>query len=433
MSGALLDQTTSTATFERQYRGASGFEGLRQQAWADFQRQGIPTRHDEEWRFTPLRTLAETTFFEADGDLVRFDTLAAPEGVCRLCFVNGVFDPSRSALNLLPAGVTFGLASEMSSDLEAKVGSLARTDAAPFAALNTACFGDVAWLRVAKGTPSEIAIEFLFLTESTDRPAVVHPRLLVVVEPFAQASIIERYESVGTVLVNAVVEIYLAEGAQLEHSLIQLESDSAHHIATTKARQERDSVWTHNNIGFGARIARNDIDTYLNGENVHAWLNGLAVASGEQLLDSHTRIDHAMPNCNTFEVYKHVLDGRASAVFNGKIFVHQDAQKTDAKQTNQTLLLSPAATINSKPQLEIFADDVKCTHGATVGQLREDALFYLRARGIPESEARALLVYAFGGEVLEHITLESLRAEMEERLFAKVRTRYELPGRDGAD
>jgi Fe-S cluster assembly protein SufD len=185
--------------------------------------------------------------------------------------------------------------------------------------------------------------------------------------------------------------------------------------------QEANSVYTSNSVGFGGQIVRNDLNVWLNGEHTETSLNGVAVGLGDQVVDNHTRIDHAMPNCHSFETYKTILGGRANGVFNGKIFVYKDAQKTDAKQTNQALLLSKRAAVNSKPQLEIFADDVKCTHGATVGQLREDALFYLRARGIPKKEAESLLVYAFAGEVIDKITIKEVREALEKVLFQTLR------------
>ena len=186
-------------------------------------------------------------------------------------------------------------------------------------------------------------------------------------------------------------------------------------------------MYTSNNVNFGSRIARNDVNVDVQGEQTETWLNGMNVANGDQVVDNHTRIDHAKPNGVSFEVYKSILGGKATGVFNGKIFVYEDAQKTDAKQTNQGLLLSPTATFNTKPQLEIFADDVKCTHGATVGQLRDDALFYLRARGIPKAQARAVLVYAFAAQVLESISISDVRVALESILFDTLNKTEDLP------
>jgi Fe-S cluster assembly protein SufD len=208
---------------------------------------------------------------------------------------------------------------------------------------------------------------------------------LVVLEDGADAKLIESYVGLkGIYFTNAVTEVYLGPDAILEHTKYQEETEGAVHIANLAVHQEESSIYTSNLTNFGGQIVRNDINTWLNGEHSETWLNAATVGLRNQVIDNHTRIDHAKPNCNSFEVYKQILGDRAVGIFNGKIFVYEDAQKTDAKQTNQAILLSPTATVNTKPQLEIFADDVKCTHGATIGQLREDALFYLQARGIPK-------------------------------------------------
>ncbi len=238
----------------------------------------------------------------------------------------------------------------------------------------------------------------------------------------AQARLVESYVGLGgAAFVSPVTEVVLGRGAILEHTRFQQEDLETVHIATTAAHQAADSTFTHNNVNFGGRIARNDVNVWLDGEHTETSLNAANVGTGEQVIDNHTRIDHAKPNCHSFEVYKTILRDRATGVFNGKIFVYEDGQKTDAKQTNQAILLSPTAAMNTKPQLEIFADDVKCTHGATIGQLREDALFYLRARGVPKAEAESLLVYAFAAEVLEKIQVEAVREALERVLFEKLR------------
>jgi Fe-S cluster assembly protein SufD len=244
---------------------------------------------------------------------------------------------------------------------------------------------------------------------------------LIVLEGQAEAKVVESYVSLGgQVLVDAVTEIVLGPGARLEHVRVQDESLESWHVSTVAVDQARDSVYTSTSASFGASVARNEINVWSGGENAETWLNGMYVGTGTQVLDTHTRIDHAVPHCNSFEVYKGILDERAEGVFNGKIFVYEDAQKTDAKQTNQAILLSPEASVNTKPQLEIFADDVKCTHGATVGQIAQEAKFYMQSRGIPAEEAQALLVYAFAAEVLEKITIEAVREALEARLFAKL-------------
>ncbi|RYG24808.1 MAG: Fe-S cluster assembly protein SufD [Burkholderiales bacterium] len=219
-----------------------------------------------------------------------------------------------------------------------------------------------------------------------------------------------------------VTEIALGTNANLELTRAQLEGDDTMHVSNTAIKQAGGSTITHNNLNLGGHVVRHDVNVWLDGEHTETWLNGAAVGLKDQVIDNHTRIDHAKPNCISFETYKSILDDKSTGIFNGKIFVYEDAQKTDAKQTNQGLLLSNTATFNTKPQLEIFADDVKCTHGATVGQLREDALFYLRARGVPRKQAEALLVYAFAAEVFEKVTVTDVKDTLETLLFERLGT-----------
>ena len=302
--------------------------------------------------------------------------------------------------------------------LDDKLGS---TNDERFRWLNTAYLSEGAFLYVPKNVAVEGLIHVLFANRADHGPFASHPRLLIVLDEGAQAKVLESHVGLhGRYFANAVTEIVLAKGAHLEHTRFQAESEEAIHVATVAAQQDADSVLTSNSAQLGSKTARVDLNFWVGGEHAETWLNGAYVGTGEQLVDNHTRIDHAVPNCNSFEVYKGILGGTATGVFNGKIFVYEDAQKTDAKQTNQAILLTPTAQVNTKPQLEIFADDVKCTHGATVGQLREDARFYLRSRGIPKAEADAILVYAFAAEVLEKITTEDVRKALENALFVKL-------------
>jgi Fe-S cluster assembly protein SufD len=263
-------------------------------------------------------------------------------------------------------------------------------------------------------------IHLLFLGVPGGGPVAAHMRNLFVVEENAQATIVETYSGEGVYFTNGVTEIALDQDANLDHYKIQIESEEACHVATQQLEQAGPSVFTSHNISFGGALVRNDINSRLGGEHIESTINGLYVVNGRQHVDNHTAIDHAVPNCNSHELYKGIMDGRSTGVFNGKIFVRQDAQKTDAKQTNQNLLLSEDAVIDTKPQLEIYADDVRCTHGATVGQLDADSLFYLRSRGIGLAEARAMLVHAFASDVLNRIKLEDLRERLEEALLRKL-------------
>jgi len=293
----------------------------------------------------------------------------------------------------------------------------------PFVSLNTAFFEDALVLHVAPNTIVERPLHVLFVTMDAHGRAILStPRFFVVVGDHSQVSIVESFASLGggAVLTNAVTEVMVGADALIDHVKVQRESPAAFHTASMFVNLRRGSTFSSRALSFGGRIARNDIVAVLGGEGAECTLNGLYVAGGQTLIDTHTTIDHAQPHCPSHEVYKGILGGHAKAVFNGKIIVRPDAQKTDAKQTNKALLLSDSAQINTKPQLEIFADDVKCTHGAAIGQLDEDAMFYLRARGISEVDAKSLLIHAFAAEVLGGVKVEAVRARafavLEEQL-----------------
>lgn len=394
----------------------------RNAALANFVTKGWPNRHDEEFRFTPLRELAEWNLQaprRIQLESKQFDALPVPTWPGpRLVFVNGFFDASLSDLAdcgiTLRAGQVEGLGTV--STYEGKLGS---TNDPRFVELNKALSSDAAIIEVSPHFVETRPIQILYVTVGTG--LVVSPRVWIHVAEGAQASVVETYVGTGgAYFTNAVTEVTLERDAMLEHTRIQHESRQAYHIAHVWAHQESGSTYTSNSVQFGAKVGRIDVNVWLNGEHTETWLNGAYVGKGEQVLDNKTRIDHAMPNCHSFEVYKGILDDESRGVFNGKIFVYEDAQKTDAKQTNQALLLSDEATIDTKPQLEIFADDVKCTHGATIGQLRDDQMFYLKSRGIGESEARNMLVYAFVAEVLEKISVDVVRSRLEQDLFEKL-------------
>ncbi len=423
--------------------GPERLEELRDEAIRAFAAVGIPTTKDEEFKYLPLRVLEEGQFASAYGATVsRHEAESGAIGkieAATIAFVNGQAAPELSHPYVLPGGVFlgtledgFGVIADVLDEHLGKIatlaGKLGTTNDDRFVQLNTAYLSEGAVLFVPKGVVVETPIHIQYLNRADHGPCAIYPRTLIVLEADAQAKVVESHVGLdGIVFSNAVTEIWLGHSAKLEHCKVQIEGEHSVHIAKVGAHQEVGSTLTSNNVNFGGKIVRNDIDVFLGGEHTETWLNGANVGSGEQVVDNHTRIDHAMPNCHSFEVYKTVLADKAQGVFNGKIFVYKDAQKTDAKQTNQALLLSPTAAINTKPQLEIFADDVKCTHGASIGQLREDALFYLRSRGIPYAEARSLLVYAFVAEVLDKITVPDLRDSLERMLFEKLRSVSELP------
>lgn len=401
---------------------------LRASAAERFTELGFPTRRDEDWRVTPIAPIVETPFTRTAGTLTAQElipfTYAGLSGT-QLVFVNGRYVPGLSTMGTLPKGVTVGtLAEAFAQDAElvqAHLGRHASFHTEAFAALNTAALEDGAFVHIARNVVSEEPIHLLFVSTAAGQASVSHPRLLIIADEHSQSTIVESYAGpAGQVyLTNAVTEVVVSENAIVDHYKIQQESLKAFHVATLQVQMAGGSNFSSHSIGLGGAIVRNDANAYLGGEGIECTLNGLYRANGYQLVDNHTSIDHAMPHCNSHEIYKGILDGHARGVFNGKIFVREDAQKTDAKQTNKTLLLSNDAQINTKPQLEIFADDVRCTHGATIGQLSADALFYLRARGIPESQARDLLIYAFAADIASRIKVDAVRSYLDHALLAE--------------
>lgn len=410
-------------------------EPLRSAAARKFSEFGFPSTKDEEFKYLDLRYLADEKFHYPYGaNLSRSQLEQLPLGATEaitLTFINGQYAPEFSSAEHHKGAAfvaTFEDAEERYGEKIAQwigkpssyAGKLGSTNDSRFTDLNTMFLGEGAVVIIPKGKTEENLIHLQFVT-AIDRqhgPLSVHPRVLVILEENSEAKILETFTGEpGKYLVNPVTEIVLGESARLEHIRVQIDSPEATHVGTLAVWQEANSTYTTVGANFGAWRGRADINVWLNGEHTETWLNGVNVALGSQVLDNHTRIDHAKPNCNSFEVYKTIVGDEAGGVFNGKIFVYEDAQKTDAKQTNQAILLSPTARMDSKPQLEIFADDVKCTHGATVGQLSKDELFYLRSRGIGETRARAILIYAFAAEVLEMISSDSVKKTLENYLF----------------
>lgn len=398
-----------------------------------FERLGFPNTHLEEWRFTNVSALSRLTLRPgittppADLTPARIDDLAvSASGAFRAVTVNGAFCPALSTLDGLPAGVrVLGLAAALAAEPELVWRYLARvsvTEDHPFRALNAAHLADGIFVHVAEGVACDRPIHVVNVAVAAGNAtgtSTAHPRNLYVIEPGASVTIVEAYvgHDAGVSFTNAVTEMVVLENALLDHYRLQQESLDAWHIASSHVWQARSSTFASQNITLGGAVTRNDVGVCLDGEGAEGTINGLYVISGAQLVDNHTSIDHAKPHCNSFEVYKGILDGSSRGVFNGRILVRPDAQKTDSKQTNKNLLLSPEALVNTNPQLEIYADDVKCTHGATIGQLDENQIFYLRARGIPGESARWMLTYAFANDLVGRIRVEPLRRKLE-ALFA---------------
>jgi Fe-S cluster assembly protein SufD len=399
----------------------------RNRALATAVEAGFPTTQDEEWRFTRVAPLVKLPLHPAIAPARRLTTgEVAPFtfGVdCwRLVFVDGRFFPELSNLptpggDLQATNIRSALTGQP-VDLEPHLAHCASDEANVFTALNTAFFQDGALLRVAPGKAIERPVHLLFLASDAAAGSTTHVRNLIVAGARSELKVFETHANLADsqTFTNAITELVVGEEAHVDHCKLQEQGRHSFHIATIAAQQGRSSQWTSHSISTGAQLARHQIQTLFQGENGTCILNGLYLAHGDQRVDHHTVVDHAQPRCESHEYYHGVLSGRAHGVFNGKIFVRQDAQKTNAKQTNRNLLLSEEAVIDTKPQLEIFADDVKCTHGATVGQLDEEAIFYLRARGIGEQRARQIMVRAFASDVVERIPLDPVRAHLNQML-----------------
>jgi Fe-S cluster assembly protein SufD len=417
-------------TFEKSLNGdaSSEFHAIRKEAIGRFAEIGFPTTKHEEWKYTDLSRLVETPFVPApingaervsSADIDRL--LPRVEGN-RLVFVNGHFSPALSQMSQAEKGVWVGsLRTALRQNPAFPTQHLARyarfTDN-PFTALSTAFLWDGAYIAIPEKVALSNPIYLVFLSEGAGSKFVSFPRNLIIVGREAQAAVVEIYAGLrdNTYFTNAVTEVVLGVNALLEHEKIQLESDQAFHVSAIHVQQSRDSSYVSNNISLGGLLVRNNISAVLGGEGGEATLNGLYLGTRDHLIDNHTVVEHAEPHCDSHEMYKGILDGRSKGVFNGKIIVRKDAQKTDAKQTNKNLVLSDDATIDTKPQLEIYANDVKCTHGATIGQLDDEALFYLRSRGIDMAKARDMLLYAFASDVIDRIRIESMREWLQMKL-----------------
>ena len=421
---------------------------IRRQAIARFAEVGFPTASDEEWRKTNVAPIAKTAF-RVPPETMAGDSMAAPDlsmvprpmfsdatAAHELVFVNGRFSRRLSRVGPLPRGIHAGsLARTLASDaneLEPYLAKIADPKLSPFTALNAAFMEDGACVLVPDGKVLADPIHLLFLAtgpegETADAPLMLHPRNLIVLGADSQATLVETYAGIGSsrYLTNAVTEIVSQEGSVLDHYRVQLETDRAFHVGRVQAALDRGARISSFSVSLGAALSRNDAAVALTAEGAECALNGLYMASGSQHMDNHTTIDHIRPRCTSRELYKGVLDGKSRAVFNGKIIVRPDASNTDSRQTNRNLLLSEEALVDTKPELQIHNNDVKCNHAAAIGQLDEGAIFYLRTRGLDQEAARSLLIHAFVSEMMGHVKLEPLRDELEALLLAR------LPGYGG--
>ncbi len=397
---------------------------LRQEAFAHFCKVGFPTTREEDWRFTNAAPIAQTSFqLPHDGHTklrvrelqpFRLSGLA-----CQLVFVNGYFEPELSRLPSLPDGVTVtSLAHAIArnpSAVEQHLGRYADYRRDAFCALNTAFINDGAYLHIRRGTVAQQPIYLLYVSTASDTPTVCHPRNLIVADENSQATIVEDYISLagGIGFSNVVTELVAGEQTVLAHYMIEREDKRAFNVSTLRMQQGRSASVASHSVLLGGALVRNNVHPVLAGEGGECLINGLFIGDGHQHMDNYMLVEHASPHCGSRQFYNGILDGASRGVFHGRIIVHKDAQKTDAKQTNRNLLLSNEAQVDTKPQLEIYADDVKCTHGATIGQVQEEALFYLRSRGLDQESARRLLIFAFAREFMERMKEGPIRTFVE--------------------
>ncbi len=433
----IFDQVNSrTATQPR------WLQSLRQDAFARFAETGFPTTHDEDWRFTNVSAVANTQFDLAGSETVtskQLEPFGAAQFACQLVFVNGLFAENLSTLVSMPKGVKVGsVAAQFENDaagVEPHLGRYLNFQRDPFAALNTALFEDGVSIEVPQGVHVEHPIYVLFVTVPGAVPTMNHPRNLIVVGESAQVTIVEDYVSLGegTTFSNAATELVAGDNANVSHYMIVREGDAAYNFSTLRIQQGRSAnVATHSLLLSGA-LVRNNVHPVLAGEGSECMINGLFMANGRQHMDNYMLVEHASPHCDSRQFYNGILNGQSHGVFHGRIIVHKDAQKTDAKQTNRNLLLSDDAQIDTKPQLEIYADDVKCTHGATIGQFDENALFYLRSRGLDEAAARHVLLLAFANECLDRMNSPQVRDHLERLVVAGMPEAAQFSGEHRAE
>ena len=435
MTQVIEDKNVHLSNFSRfatqEGAGQPWLEKLRREAIARFNQVGFPTRKVEAWRFTNIDPIIRTPFLL--GDLEGPDDGSAAvkkytfgrEASVELVFVNGRYVSALSRHGKLPRGAkvsSFAAALESEAEtIERHLGKYAAIESNPFVALNTGFVGDGAFIHLPKGSVVELPIHLIFVSTAGAEPTVSHPRVLVVSEDNVEATIVESYvgSGEGVYFTNAVTEFVTGADCRIDHCKLHQESLSAYHIATMQVDLGRASRFISHAATIGGKLTRNDLNVKMNGERADATLNGLVIIGGDQHCDNHTLLHHEKAHCPSHELYKHVLSGKSTCVFKGQIFVQKDAQKTDSKQSSKSLLLSDDAYMNSQPALEIYADDVKCTHGSTTGPVDEEAVFYLRSRGVSLEAARHLLTYAFAADITRRIRVAPVRRRLEDFMAAQ--------------
>jgi len=410
-------------------KGIGWLESIRESGMSKFSELGFPGPDNEDWRFTNVTPIARTSFgMDRNGmPQVTPDTVnqfTFPGLKCSLLvFVNGCYQPELSVTTELPEGVkVLNLAQAVESDqdlIKERLSSYANFDKEAFTALNTAFMEDGGFIYVPDNTVLPDPVHLLYITTESDHPTITNPRNLFVVGKNSEADVVEQYVTLseGVYFSNVVTELVIGENSTAGHYLIERESKKSFNVSTLRVQQDKHSNLRSHSVLLGGALVRNNVHPVLAGEGCDSLINGLYMPSGRQHMDNYMVVEHASPHCDSRQFYNGILDGRSRGVFHGRIIVHEDAQKTDAKQTNRNLLLSDNAQIDTKPQLEIYADDVKCTHGATIGQMDEDAIFYMQSRGIAEDAAKEILLSAFTGGTLESMRIEQIR-EYCEKLVA---------------
>lgn len=417
-------------SFARLNRPAGGdLQSLRESGMQRFLQAGLPTDKDEEWRFTNTDPLAEVAWqlptSELDAsELLKQHSLAAA-CTAELVLVNGRLNRTQSKVGDLPRGLTAGLLSELPPEVagkaRAQLATLVGVDKTPFAALNAGFLDQIVVVHAARATEVVRPIHVLSLSTTAGTPLLLSPRILVIADNASVVRVVETHAGNATdaAFSNAVTEVFVGRDATVEHYQSNWTSYTTYAIGNTVARIDANGRYTNHNVSLGGRLVRNDLEAILNGRHADATLNGLLIAGQDRLMDNHTLIRHEKPDCTSRELYKHVVGDKAFGVFKGKIFVQKDAQHTDSKQTNRTLLLTDQAMMESMPALEIYADDVKCTHGSTTGPLDEDMLFYLKSRGLSTDAARHLLIYAFAADMTGRMKFSPARQKIEQYLAAQ--------------
>ena len=398
---------------------------LHREGYTQFAETGFPSTHDEDWRFTNVSPIAQTPFILADGNAevtaTDLEPFTAAAFACCLVFVNGKFSPRLSRIPALPKGVEAGSLAQAivkhPAIVERYLGKHLDFYRDAFSALNTAFVDDGAYVYIPRSTVLDIPIYALYVSTTGSKPAMTNPRNLIVIEENSQATLVEDYVALpgseSAAFSNTVTELVAGESAVVSHYMIVRESEQSFNVSTLRIQQARSSNVATHSLLLGGALIRNNVHPVLAGEGAECLINGLFMANGRQHMDNYMLVEHASPHCDSRQFYNGILNGQSRGVFHGRIIVHKDAQKTDAKQTNRNLLLCDDAQIDTKPQLEIYADDVKCTHGATIGQVDESALFYLRSRGLSEVSAKHLLLEAFANECLDRMHPGQVRDQVE--------------------